>query len=496
MSLDAGSVVLVVYGACLGSLALLGVHRLYLVTLYLGSRHRTASPPPGPKVWPHVTVQLPIFNEMYVVERLLDAVAALDYPRDRLEVQVLDDSTDGTRARIDARVARLRGDGLDIRVVRRAERVGFKAGALAHGLSSARGELICVFDADFCPPPEFLHRLVPWFGDPAIGMVQARWEHLNRGYSLLTRVQAVLLDAHFAVEQAARSRSDRFFNFNGTAGIWRRQAIEAAGGWQPDTLTEDLDLSYRAQLAGWRFHYLDSPAAPAELPVSLAAFKSQQRRWTRGAVQSARKLLPAIWRSPVRLAVKLEATFHMTANVAYPLMVALSLLAFPALALRSRLSGPDPRWFDLPVLLAATGSVCVFFLVAQRAVGRSPWRTLPLLPAVMALGAGIAISNALAVVGGLAGGPGAFVRTPKLALAPPGEVSRLRGYRSPQGLVPLLELAFALHALVATILAARLGMIESLPILLLFLVGYGWVAGASLLEARGGTRTRRDPAPA
>lgn len=430
-----------------------------------------------------VTVQLPIYNELYVVDRLMQAIAALEYPRDRLEVQVLDDSDDATGGHVADAVARLRRQGLDIVHLHRDERSGYKAGALAAGLSRARGELVCIFDADFAPRPDFLRRTVPLFARADVGMVQARWEHLNRDYTLLTRLQAMFLDAHFVIEQAARYRSGRFFNFNGTAGIWRRRAIEDAGGWQHDTLTEDLDLSYRAQLRGWRFVYVDEPAAPAELPVSIAAFKSQQRRWTRGAVQTARKLLGTVWRSPLPLKIKVEATFHMAANVAYPLMLSLSILVYPALLLRRESALLDPLSLDLPVLVCATGSVCLFFALAHRELGCGWWPAVTRLPALMALGAGLSLGNSLAVLGGLRGPAGVFERTPKHAVARRGEPWRGRAYRSNQGWVPALEGAFAVYFAAATATALYLGMYASLPVLLLFLGGYGYVATLSLSES-------------
>jgi hypothetical protein len=288
MSLSWSLTLLVLYYLTLGVLALYGIHRSWLVVTYLRHRRDRPALPAPPAEWPVVTVQLPLYNEMYVATRLLDAVCRLSYPRDRLEIQVLDDSTDETSELVAAEVARWRERGVDVRHVRRGDRAGFKAGALDAGLACARGELLAVFDADFVPGPDFLEKTVPYFTDPAdpqggsrLGMVQARWEHINRGYSLLTRIQAILLDGHFVIEHTARNRSGRFFNFNGTAGIWRRQAIEDAGGWQHDTLTEDLDLSYRAQLAGWRFVYLPEVTVPSELPVDVRGFKSQQHRWAK-----------------------------------------------------------------------------------------------------------------------------------------------------------------------------------------------------------------------
>src|SRR6266436_1205079 len=299
-------------------LAIYGWHRYYLVYLYM--RNRDKEPRPGPPLdpLPVVTIQLPLYNEMYVAERLIEAVCRIDYPRDLLEIQVLDDSTDETRSIADRAVRRFAAQGTDIRYFHRADRSGYKAGALEAGLKVARGEFIGIFDADFIPTADFLTTLIPHFHNPKVGMVQARWGHINQNYSLLTKIQAILLDGHFILEHGGRNRGGRFFNFNGTAGIWRREAIADAGGWQHDTLTEDLDLSYRAQMKGWRFVFLQDVVAPAEIPVEMNAFKSQQHRWAKGSVQTCKKLLPRILASDLPLAIKTEATFHLTANFAYP----------------------------------------------------------------------------------------------------------------------------------------------------------------------------------
>src|SRR5262245_13745100 len=319
-------------------LAVYGFHRSHLVHLYYKYRDRKPKAAGAYAELPAVTVQLPLFNEMYVARRLLDAVAAIRYPRDRFQIQVLDDSTDETQEICRRKVAELqvRFPDLDVEYVHRSDRSGFKAGALDNGLRTAKGELILIFDADFLPQPDVLERTVDHFVDPKVAVVQCRWEHLNRDFSPLTEAQALMLDGHFIMEHAGRNRSGRFFNFNGTAGIWRRAAIVDAGGWQHDTLTEDMDLSYRAQLRGWRFVYLPEIATPAELPVDMAAFKAQQFRWAKGSVQVGKKLLPRILRSNVTLAQKTEAFFHLTNNFAYPLLMLLSLLLLPNLAFRTQ----------------------------------------------------------------------------------------------------------------------------------------------------------------
>jgi cellulose synthase/poly-beta-1,6-N-acetylglucosamine synthase-like glycosyltransferase len=483
--------ILAAYYGILGVLSLYGIHRLVLVAVFLRTRGRSAAPAAGAaddRDLPRVTVQLPLYNELYVARRLIDAVCRLDWPRHRLEVQVLDDSDDETVEVVAAAVARQRAAGVAVEHVRRADRTGFKAGALAAGAARATGELFAVFDADFVPQPDFLRRVAPCFADPGVGMVQARWEHLNRDHSLLTRVQAILLDGHFVVEHTARHRGGCFFNFNGTAGVWRRRAIEDAGGWQHDTLTEDLDLSYRAQLAGWRFVYLPEVTVPAELPVDVAGFKSQQARWAQGAMQTGKKLLALILAAPLPWKVKLEAAIHLTNNLAYPLMVALSLLLFPAMVLRR--GGPlgELLAIDLPLFLAATASVLVFYAASQSGAGRRGWRPLLQVPALMATGIGLSASNARAVLAGLARPGGTFVRTPKHAIAAGerGDGWRRKRYRAARGRSVLLEGLLAGYLGASVAVAAAHGMWASLPFLWLFFQGYAflfWLSTAPEREA-------------
>jgi cellulose synthase/poly-beta-1,6-N-acetylglucosamine synthase-like glycosyltransferase len=491
--LSGPQILLAIYYLILGTLAAYGVHRLALVALYYRTRHRAPGPPPTPAQWPRVTVQLPLFNEMYVAERLIDAAARLDYPLDRLEIQVLDDSTDETRELVARQVERYRRQGLPIHHLHRRDRTGFKAGALAAGQAEASGELVAVFDADFVPAADFLRRMVPHFHDPEVGMVQARWEHINRHYSLLTRIQAVFLDGHFVIEHAARDRSGMFFNFNGTAGIWRRQAIDDAGGWQHDTLTEDLDLSYRAQLAGWKFRFLSDVTAPAELPVEVNAFKRQQFRWAKGSLQTARKLLWRLLRAPVPLRAKAEGFVHLTNNTSYPLMVALSILVFPAMLLRR---GDDLRLLlllDLPMFLAATVSVIVFYAVSQRERGSRRWgRDLLFLPALMGVGIGLAINNSRAVVSGLLRNGGVFERTPKYRIEKQHDGWRGKRYKVAQDSTVLVEGLLAIYFCLCFVTAIRLHMWPSLPFLYLFLQGYTYMFLLSVLPAR---RARRDDSP-
>jgi cellulose synthase/poly-beta-1,6-N-acetylglucosamine synthase-like glycosyltransferase len=480
---------LALYYLVLAVLAFYGVHRLLLVWLYVRTRRRKAVRPPDPDVWPVVTVQLPLYNEMYVATRLIDAVCALDYPRGRLEIQVLDDSSDETREVVARAVERWRAEGADVHHLHRSDRRGFKAGALAAGLAAARGALVAVFDADFVPRPDFLRRTVPFFADPRIGMVQGSWEHINRGYSLLTRIEAILLDGHFLVEHTARHRSGCFFNFNGTAGIWRRAAIEHAGGWQHDTLTEDLDLSYRAQLLGWQFVYVPELGVPSELPVDINGFKSQQYRWTKGSIQTGRKLLARILGSDLPLRIKFEAFVHLTNNSSYLLMAGLSVLLFPAMLARRGSSPEVLLLVDLPLFLAASVSVVVFYLTSQviaRGTGsaQGTWRReARYLPALMGLGIGLAVNNSRAVLSGLFQRGGTFHRTPKYRIERAGEDWKRKRYRAATGPLVALEGALALYFLGCSAYAAAQGMWASLPFLVLFVQGYGYMFLLSVLPS-------------
>jgi cellulose synthase/poly-beta-1,6-N-acetylglucosamine synthase-like glycosyltransferase len=493
------TVTLAAYFVTAGLLSVFGAHRLALVLLYYRHRRR-AVPLPEPlpdEACPTVLVQLPVFNERFVVERLIDRIAELDWPRDRLRIQVLDDSTDDTLLVSRKVVERHRRLGLDIELVVRDHRAGYKAGALKEGLAhdAQRGAapFIAMFDADFLPNPDFLRRaIVPLVFDDGVGMVQARWVHLNRDESLLTRAQAVLLDGHFVMEHGARFRSGRFFNFNGTAGIWRREAIDQAGGWQGDTLTEDLDLSYRAQLAGWRFVYLQALEVPAELPDDPRAFKTQQHRWAKGSIQTARKLLPVVWRSNQPLHVKVEATFHMGSNLAYPLMVGLLLLLPLALMVRV----DERAWMglaiDAPVFVLATFNLMVFYAASEIELKDGRWLgRLPLVPFVLGLGASLTPNNARAVWEAVTGRLSPFVRTPKTGDSAPAR------YRARPGVQSVVEALGGVYYLAAAGFALAHGLWLALPFLLLFAAAFMLLGVGSLLPRRA-TRAApaRTPAPA
>jgi cellulose synthase/poly-beta-1,6-N-acetylglucosamine synthase-like glycosyltransferase len=468
--------ILFVYYSILGVLALFGGHRLFLLVLYYRTRHRRPEQPPDPESWPRVTVQLPLYNELYVAERLIRSVCDLDYPADRLEIQVLDDSTDETRHHVARVVEEYRQHGVRIHHLHRSDRTGFKAGALANGLAHAAGELIAVFDADFVPQRDYLRRSVPHFQDPEIGMVQACWGHLNRDYSLLTRIQALLLDGHFLIEHAARQRSG--------------QAILDAGGWQHDTLTEDLDLSYRAQLAGWRFLYLQDLRVPSELPVEVNAFKRQQFRWAKGSIQTGRKLLRRILAAPIPWAVKIEGLFHLTNNASYGLMVLLSLLVFPAMMLRRGSSAKMILLVDLPLFLCATVSVLAFYAASQLVRGGAHMDRLRHLLPLMGLGIGLAVNNSRAVLEGLQKDVGVFERTPKYRIENRRDRWRSKKYRVKANFSLLLEGLLASWFAAAFVLAWHMGMWLSLPFLYLFLQGYSYMFLLSTLSLRGGKHER------
>jgi len=471
------------YFLCMGLLAVYGFHRLYLVFLYRRHRNERLLPPAELPGLPVLTVQIPLYNEACVAERIIDAAFALDYPAGRLEIQVLDDSTDETseicRRKVEDQAAR----GVRIRHIRRDSREGFKAGALESGLREAAGEFVAIFDADFIPTPDFARRILPHFSDPSVGMVQARWGHLNRDYSALTRVQSIFLDGHFVIEQTARNRSGRFFNFNGTAGVWRRSCIESAGGWQHDTLTEDLDLSYRAQILGWRFLFLPDLVAPAELPVEINAFKTQQHRWAKGSIQTGLKLLPRILGSRLPLGVKTEAFFHLTSNFAYVLMVLVSLLFFPAMRVREQMRWNALLALDLPIFLLATGSVLAFYLLSQRETLAGWPGSLRYLPVLMSVGIGLCVNNTRAVLEALAGRRTDFVRTPKLRVEGRDRSRAPRKYRGSLSWLTLLELALGIYFTGVLVYAAAHRVYASIPFLLLFQAGYLYTAILSLAQA-------------
>jgi len=478
--------IMIPYFLVMTILAVYGIHRYALVYNYYKNRKRIAGPPPEISEWPRVTVQLPIYNEKYVIERLVEAIVAFDYARDLLDIQVLDDSTDETQEVAANCVERYRQLGVPISYIHRDNREGFKAGALQEGLKTARGEFVAIFDADFIPPADFLRRTVPYFVDHKLAMVQTRWSYINRHYSALTEVEAILLDGHFVIEHSSRFRTGLFFNFNGTAGIWRRIAIEDAGGWQHDTLTEDTDLSYRAQLRGWHFTYLPEIDCPSELPVEMNAFKSQQARWAKGLMQTAKKILPRVLRSDVPAAVKAEAVFHLTANISYPLMVFMSIILLPAMIVRFYQGWVQVLIIDLPLFLASTCSISSFYLAAERALYPKTWkRTFLYLPFVMAVGIGLSVRNAMAVIEAIAGVKSEFVRTPKYRVEAGAQGAGTwakKKYHKSAGWMPFAEVGLGLYFAGAVFYALQNENYATVPFLLLFVWGYLYTGLMSLAQ--------------
>ena len=477
------TLILGAYFFILSILAVYGWHRYALVYLYMKYKGRKVAEPQVPEEWPVVTVQLPLYNEMYVVDRLVQAVCKLDYPKDKLEIQVLDDSTDETQEIAALAVQRYAAQGFDIKFIHRTDRSGFKAGALDAALKVMRGKYVAIFDADFVPQADFLKRTVPYFADPKVGLVQARWTHLNGDFSLLTKVQSILLDAHFVLEHGGRNRSGRFFNFNGTAGIWRPEAIADGGGWQHDTLTEDLDLSYRTQLKGWQFVFLPEVEAPAEVPVEMNAFKSQQHRWAKGSIQVCLKLLPLILRSNAPRAAKVEAFFHLTANFNYVLMTILSILMFPSMIIRYNMGWYEMLLIDVPLFFAATASVANFYIVSQREL-YPDWKTrLKYLPFLMSIGIGLSINNTRAVIEAVMDYKTDFARTPKYGVVQRATDEWMtKKYRQSVALQPLIELGLGLYFTATVFYALANQIYATVPFLMLFQIGFLYTGVLSIAQ--------------
>jgi cellulose synthase/poly-beta-1,6-N-acetylglucosamine synthase-like glycosyltransferase/cytochrome c553 len=462
---------------------LLYASNAYVMVLLHWRHRRDLQPvPPLPDPLPKITVQVPLFNERYVAARLIEAVGALDYPRERLEIQVLDDSTDDTPEIVAAAAENLRARGLHIVHLRRSARVGYKAGALAEGLRHARGEFIAIFDADFVPPAGFLRAVLPHFA-PDVAVVQARWGHLNRGFSLLTLAQSLGIDGHFVVEQTARARGRLLLNFNGTAGVWRKSAILDADGWAHDTLTEDLDLSYRAQLRGWRIVYRPEIVCPAELPVLVTGFKSQQRRWAKGSIQTALKLLPVLWRSPLGGWKKYQGTLHLTYYMIHPLMLLGLLLAFPMRALGELGPGSTAAVWAAVIFVLATLGPATMLLYAQRALDPAWWRRAWELGAILVVGVGVAFSTSLAVLGAFLGSSREFVRTPKFGISSANGSWRGKAYAwgSPWG--GLAEVALGGYCAATTWVFVSDGQYAVAPFLALYAAGFLTVGMLTVLQS-------------
>lgn len=474
-----------IYSICLFVFCLFGTHRLWLLWTYSRHKNGSSGSPPLPlntcdPNLPPVTIQLPIYNEQYVVERLIETVCAIHYPSDRLEIQVLDDSNDDTVYLVDQLVAQKKEEGFNIQAIRRADRTGFKAGALQYGMEKSQGDFLLIFDADFVPPPDILIRGMPHFIDQNIGMVQFPWEHINRHYSLLTYAQAVLLDGHFNIEHLARSRTGRFFNFNGTAGIWRKECIMDAGGWEGDTLTEDMDLSYRAQLNGWQFMFIPDLPVPAELPVELNAFKSQQYRWAKGGIQTAIKLLPRLLKSSVPLKVKVESLFHLTANLTYLLMPCL-ILVLPLLVICTSCISPIIHNLSF---LASFMSVVLFYMTAQRHQAKQNlWHTILSIPLVMAVSIGLCINNSRAIIEAIFLKKSSFIRTPKYNIVHrKNKWKKLKKYRVKTNLYFFIELFFLIYSLWTAGLILIHSAYHFIPFITIFIFGFFYFVTLSLRQ--------------
>jgi cellulose synthase/poly-beta-1,6-N-acetylglucosamine synthase-like glycosyltransferase len=474
---------LTVYFFVLFTVFMYASHRYYMLYLYYKHQKNKPSLIHNLDSLPRVTIQLPVFNERYVVERLISASCGIDYPKELMDIQVLDDSTDDTSLIAQECVSRYKKEGYDIYYVHRKKRDGFKAGALAQGLRMAKGEYIAIFDADFVPERDILRKTIHYFAEKSVGMVQARWSYINRDYSLLTKIQSILLDGHFVIEHTARNWSGRFFNFNGTAGIWRKEAIETAGGWQHDTLTEDLDLSYRSQVQGWKFIFLKDVTAPSEVPVDMNGFKTQQHRWAKGSIQTAKKLLPLILKSDVPLKVKFEAFFHLTNNVSYLFMLMLSLLMYPSMVARINIGWFHMLVTDVPFLLVATIGISFFYTCSQKEVYKDWKSRLFYLPMLMSLGIGLSVNNSKAVLEALFNRKTDFKRTPKLKIEVKKDRWADKKYRGELNLLPIIELLLGFYFTFNIYFAFINKIYVSIPFLMIFQVGFFYVAFYSIFQA-------------
>jgi len=475
--------VLIGYFVSLSILFLFGLHGFVMMYYHRKYGHKIPEPNKDFKDDVLVTIQLPLYNEMYVIERLIDSVCEIDYPKDKMEIQVLDDSTDETTAIVANVVEAKQKEGFDISHVRRGSREGFKAGALKEGMKIAKGEFIAIFDADFIPQKEFLKKTLSYFTDDKVGMVQSRWEHLNGDYSIITKAQALALDGHFVIEQTVRNKSGFFINFNGTGGVWRKKCIIDAGNWHADTLTEDLDLSYRAQLNGWRFVFLKDFTSPAELPSEINALKAQQFRWTKGAVETAKKILPLVWKSKIPLRVKLQSTFHLTNNLVFPFILLAAILNVPLIFIKN--SGAHEIYFAvMSLFVLAFVSSFLFYMYSQKDI-RTDWRKrIVLFPLFMAGSMGLAVNNSRAVFEGLMNRKSEFVRTPKFKQVSGKETFVGNKYLNRKlGLSVFVEAVLAVYCFMGVISSIYFMELASIPFQVLFTLGFSFIAYTSIKHA-------------
>lgn len=476
-------IVLIGYFFALSILFIFGLHGFIL--LFYNKKYKNVSHKPKEEFQDEatVTVQLPLYNELYVVERLVNTICSIDYPKDKLEIQVLDDSTDETVQITEKIVGKKRKEGFDIHHIRRESREGFKAGALKEGLKIAKGEFIAIFDADFIPNKNFLKKTLAFFADEKVGMVQTRWEHLNGDYSLLTRAQALALDGHFVVEQNIRNKAGFFINFNGTGGVWRKDCIEDAGNWHADTLTEDLDLSYRAQMNGWKFVFLKDFTSPAELPSEINALKTQQFRWTKGAIETAKKILPSLWKSAVPLRIKVYGTFHLTNNLVFPFILLTAILNVPLIFVKNS-GGHEVYFAFMSIFVLAFISSFLFYLFSQKEIHPDWRKRIVLFPIFMAGSMGFALNNSRAVFEGLLNRKSEFVRTPKFKMVGgKGTWSGNKYLSRKLGLAVFVELLLAVYCLVGVASSIYFLEIAAIPFQLLFFIGFSFVSITSIKHA-------------
>ncbi len=476
-------IVLISYFIALTILFVFGLHGFLLLYYHRKYKENKIEPKPGLDEAPFVTIQLPLYNEYYVVDRLINATCEIDYPSDKMEIQVLDDSTDETVDLVAEIVKAKKAEGFNIEHIRRDTREGYKAGALKEGLKTAKGDFVAIFDADFIPQKSFLQNTLNFFSDEKIGMVQTRWEHLNGDFSLLTRAQALALDGHFVIEQTVRNKAGLFINFNGTGGIWRKKCIEDAGNWHADTLTEDLDLSFRAQLNGWKFVFLKDYTSPAELPSEINALKSQQFRWTKGAIETAKKVLPLVWKSTVPLRIKLYSTFQLTNNLVFPFILLAAILNVPLIFIKN--SGGHEIYFAfMSVFVFAFISTFLFYLYSQKDIHPDWRKRIILFPVFMAGSMGFALNNSRAVFEGLLNRKSEFVRTPKFKVV--GETGTWIGKKylnKKIGFAVIVELILAIYCLLGVASSIYFLEIAALPFQLLFFIGFSFVSITSLKHA-------------
>ncbi len=476
--------ILIVYFLSLCILFAFGLHGLVMLYYYKKTEGIQIKDNGLPEELPMVTIQLPLFNELYVIERLVESVCKIKYPKEKMEIQVLDDSTDETTEIAQNLVQHYKEQGFDITYIHRTNRAGYKAGALKNGLNFCKGEFVAIFDADFVPNEDFLVRTIPHFTNPKIGMVQTRWEHLNADYSYLTKTQAMNLDGHFCMEQQVRNKAGFFMNFNGTAGIWRKETIFDAGNWQADTLTEDMDLSYRAQLKGWKFLYLNDVTSPAELPADINALKAQQFRWTKGSIETGKKILPRVLRAKLPLKVKMESIVHLAGNIVFPFIVLVAVLNVPVVILKNKYASLDLYYSLMSIFVIATISTFLFYLYSQKSI-HSDWRKkLLLFPVYLAGSMGLAINNTKAVFEALVNKKSAFVRTPKFNIENNKDEWKKKKYTSKKvGFMVWLELALALYFVFGIGVSIYYLEIAAIPFQLMFLLGFGTVGYMSLKHA-------------